>query len=251
MENSSASDHSTHCAGTICGRGLINPTARGMAPNAKIYSYNFSGNIQSEMTTAIPALGLNVSSHSYGSTQTCGLTGSGVAYSATSVATDVNLNNFPYHLHVHSAGNSQSACTGGWSTITSSGKTAKNNILVANITSTEALSTSSSCGPVADGRVKPEISAMGTSVFSTTTPLNAYTTMSGTSMATPGVAGSIALLVQRYKQLNSNQLPLHNPDTHSQKSLLLYISYMHLTTNRHIVSKAIALVEFAHTSHYK
>ncbi|MEY4891729.1 MAG: hypothetical protein RIQ34_341 [Bacteroidota bacterium] len=207
MENSSASDHSTHCAGTICGRGLINPTARGMAPNAKIYSYNFNGNIQSEMTTAIPTLGLNVSSHSYGSTQTCGLTGSGVAYSATSVATDVNLNNFPYHLHVHSAGNSQSACTGGWSTITSSGKTAKNNILVANITSTETLSTSSSCGPVLDGRVKPEISAMGTSVFSTTTPLNAYTTMSGTSMATPGIAGSVALLVQRYKQLNSDQLP--------------------------------------------
>ncbi len=207
MENSSASDHATHCAGTICGRGLINPLARGMAPNAKIFSYNFSGNIPSEMTTAIPTLGLNVSSHSYGSTQTCGLTGSGVAYSTTSQATDINLNNFPYHLHVHSAGNSQSACTGGWSTITSSGKSAKNNILVANITSLEALSTSSSCGPVADGRVKPEISAMGTSVFSTTTPLNAYSSMSGTSMATPGVAGSLALLVQRYKQLNNNQLP--------------------------------------------
>lgn len=207
MENSSALDHSTHCAGTICGRGLINPIARGMAPNAKIYSYNFNGNIQSEMATAIPSLGLNVSSHSYGSTQTCGLTGAGVTYSATSQATDVNLNNFPYHLHVHSAGNSQAACSGGWSTITASGKSAKNNILVANITTLEALSTSSSCGPVQDGRVKPEISALGTNVFSTTTPLNAYTTMTGTSMATPGVAGSVALLVQRFKQLNSNQLP--------------------------------------------
>lgn len=206
VEASGVSTHSTHCSGTILGRGLLNPNARGMAPNASLFSYNFSGNIQVEMAAGIPAFNLVVSSHSYGSTQTCGLNGSGVAYSSTSRATDINLNDFPFHLHCHSAGNSQTACAGGWSTITASGKSAKNNILVANITTAEVLSGSSSCGPVQDGRVKPEISAFGTSVFSTY-PDNTYATISGTSMSTPGVAGSVTLLVQRYKQLNANALP--------------------------------------------
>src|SRR5688572_3606332 len=46
VEASAVSAHSTHCSGTILGRGLINPTARGMAPNAMLYSYIFNGNIQ-------------------------------------------------------------------------------------------------------------------------------------------------------------------------------------------------------------
>ncbi|MFC5272033.1 S8 family serine peptidase [Adhaeribacter terreus] len=210
METSSPASHSTHVAGTIGGRGIINPKARGMAPNAKLYSYNFSGNITSEMFTAIPTLNLNVSSHSYGSSglQSCGITGASVAYSTTSRSTDINLNTFPSHLHVHSAGNSQSACSGGWSTISGSGKTAKNNILVANITTTETMNNSSSFGPVHDGRVKPEISSLGTNVLSTYTPLNTYSTITGTSMATPGVSGSVALLVERYKQLNANVAPI-------------------------------------------
>jgi len=78
---------------------------------------------------------------------------------------------------------------------------------VAALTSTDAMTSFSSFGPVQDGRVKPDISSMGNNVFSTTTPANSYTFMSGTSMATPGVAGSVSLLVQRYRQLNANANP--------------------------------------------
>ncbi|MBL7700838.1 MAG: S8 family serine peptidase [Ferruginibacter sp.] len=205
-----AGSHGTHVSGTIGGRGLINPTARGMAPNATIFSYyGFSGDVQVAMATAIPANTLISSNHSYhdGLGVQCGLGGASASYSLRSRNTDINLNNFPYHLHCHSSGNNQAACSGGWGTITGTGKSAKNNVVVGNITTDEVLSGSSSCGPVHDGRIKPEIVAMGTNVFSTYTPLNTYGTISGTSMSTPGITGTVALLAQRYKQLNSNILP--------------------------------------------
>ncbi|RYE21477.1 MAG: hypothetical protein EOP51_15540 [Sphingobacteriales bacterium] len=212
------SDHATHVAGTMTGKGLVNPLARGMAPNAKLFSWDFNTNIPSEMANEIPARNLLVSNHSYGSTGTpsCSLNDPLGAYSTTSRNTDINLNTNVSHLHVHSAGNSGGLCSGGFMTITGSGKSAKNNLVVSNVNTTEAITGSSSRGPVHDGRIKPEISAMGTNVFSTWIPNNAYSTITGTSMATPGVTGAAALIYQRYQQLNSNA----NPASHLIKNIM-------------------------------
>ena len=213
MSNQSAGapgSHGTHVSGTIGGKGIINPMARGMAPNANIFSYyGFSGDVQVAMASAIPTNTLISSNHSYhdGLGVQCGVTGASAGYSLRARNSDINLNNFAYHLHCHSSGNAQTSCGSGWGTITGTGKAAKNNVVVANITSAEAISGSSSFGPVHDGRVKPELSAMGTNVLSTYTPLNTYGTISGTSMSTPGITGTLALLAQRYKQLNANALP--------------------------------------------
>ena len=206
VDGGAAGSHGSHVSGTIGGRGLINPIAKGMAPNSTIYSYNgFSGDVQAKMAIEIPAKTLISSNHSYhdGLGVQCGVTGASAGYSLRARNTDINLNNFTYHLHCHSSGNAQTSCASGWGTITGTGKAAKNNIVVGNITSTETLSGSSSCGPVHDGRVKPEIVGIGTNVFSTYTPLNTYGTISGTSMSTPGVAGTVALLAQYFKQANS------------------------------------------------
>lgn len=205
VENVASDDHASHVAGTMSGAGLLDPVARGMAPGSSVYSYDYNGAVSTEVANAISTYAIVMTQNSWGYGNAFVNCTNRDPYSSESRSQDLNITGNPHFVHVHSAGNSQSVCSGGWGTTT--GKAAKNTIVVANVTSAEAISSSSSFGPLADGRLKPEISGMGTSVYSTT-PNNTYTGgYSGTSMATPGISGTIAQVYQRYRQLNANANP--------------------------------------------
>ncbi|MGA9769706.1 MAG: S8 family serine peptidase [Blastocatellia bacterium] len=99
-------------------------------------------------------------------------------------------------ITVVAAGNSGSGC----STVSDPpGIYAESFTVGALNTGTDSLASFSSRGPVTvDGsnRMKPDIAAPGTSTRSASrTSASAYTSMSGTSMATPHVAGGIALML--------------------------------------------------------
>lgn len=67
------------------------------------------------------------------------------------------------------------------------------------------ISSFSSWGPTDDGRIKPDIVGVGVSVFSTnSTTNNAYTALSGTSMSSPNVSGSLFLLQELYNKQTNN-----------------------------------------------
>lgn len=66
-----------------------------------------------------------------------------------------------------------------------------------------ARTSTSGWGPSDDGRVKPDLVAAGTAIWSTAaTDDVAYAAYSGSSMATPGVTGSLALLIQHHRAMH-------------------------------------------------
>lgn len=64
----------------------------------------------------------------------------------------------------------------------------------------------SGCGPTDDGRIKPDIVANGTELWSaSSTAIDAYASRSGTSMATASVTGSLADLIEYYRQVHDGE----------------------------------------------
>ena len=204
--------HAAHVAGTVIGSATVqNGQAKGMAYMANGHSYDWN-NDHAEIATAA-ANGLLLSNHSYGWNPNFVDTIDWGKYSESSQAIDQIMFNAPYYQFVSSAGNSRGNFNlekNGYDLIHGHAAS-KNGITVAAVNqvdnytgpSSVVMSSFSSWGPTDDGRIKPDISAKGVDTFSATdNSTTSYSTLSGTSMASPSVNGTLLLLQQHYNQLN-------------------------------------------------
>ncbi len=213
--------HGTHVTGTIMASNA-NVNTKGMAYMAQARTFDWTDD-NSEALSEVQ-LGMLISNHSYGVpiTGSTGVLPSWYIGSYTQDARDWDEIAYasPYYLAVLSAGNEGQSNANpdplafGYDKLTGN-KVSKNNMVVANAqdavvaadgTLTSVLiNASSNQGPTDDNRVKPDITGNGTSVLSTnSTSDSSTTTMSGTSMASPNVAGTLLLLQQHYKNVTNN-----------------------------------------------
>ena len=213
----SISSHATHVSGTMVGSGSqVNGQAKGMAPMAEILAYDFGAD-EPEMTNAA-SQGMILSNHSYGiPADNVPLWYIGY-YDSNARNIDRIVYNAPYYLPIVAAGNDRQSGAnsgdGGYDYLTDKG-VAKNNIVVAATfevleyedASDVFMSSFSSWGPTDDGRIKPDVSAKGVNMYSSTGASNgSYANFSGTSMSAPNVSGSLLLLQQHYNDLNGEYM---------------------------------------------
>ena len=216
--------HSSHVTGTIISSGL-NSTAlsgRGIAYEAFAYISNWTNDIV-EMATLANNNGLLLSNHSYGLAASDASFPEYIfgAYRPDSRNLDEVTFNAPYYQPVIAAGNDRNKAPAinptkdGYDLLTDFA-TAKNAIVVAAVSELNSsgysgpgdviMSSFSSWGPTDDNRIKPDISTKGVNVYSTTNASNniSYGTLSGTSMAAPGVTGTLLLLQQHFLNTTAN-----------------------------------------------
>lgn len=230
-------DHATHVAGTMIAAG-VDPLARGMAPAGELRCYDYLGGDTFRMGREVQDYDLRLSNHTYGHAagwvrgrwygdprihQTIDFKFG--CYDDRSHDWDSLAVLAPHYLIVKAGSNYRGE---GGSTQPPPPGTPENNggalgydclatyAVAKNILTVgasdafhgDSVASFSAWGPSDDGRIKPDILGHGSAVYSSshTAPVNkpdGYSSASGCSMAAASVTGSIALLLQHQRRLDS------------------------------------------------
>lgn len=190
----SPSDHATIMATFIGGAGNSAPTGRGAAAQVRLASSSYA-NLLPDDGAQLSASGVSVQNHSYG------VAAVESYYGLEARAYDQQTRQYPALLHVFSSGNrgtqtspagSRYAAVPGVANLTGQFKQSKNTLSVGATDALGRVAAASSRGPAHDGRLKPELVALGEA---------------GTSDAAALVSGAAVLTQHAYASQHAGALP--------------------------------------------
>lgn len=192
LASATISNHATVISSIIGGAGNSFYNGRGIANGCKFYSSSFS-NLFADDAAVLNTNKVTIQNHSYGTVVQ-------QFYGAEAVSYDLHSWQNKNFVHVFSAGNSgrlaasegKYASLSNYANLTGNFKMAKNIIAVAAIDNAGNIIAESSSGPAYDGRLTPQLTALGPN---------------GTSDAAAVVSGTIAVMQQVYADSNSQALP--------------------------------------------
>ncbi len=185
-------NHATSMATLIGGAGNSFYTGKGLAWNSSFFSSTFA-NLFADSSNLLLQKNITLQNHSYGTIPQA-------FYGAEALSYDKQVWENKNILHIFSSGNrgletpTQGSYSGiaGYANITGNFKQAKNIITVGAVDTGNILAPFSSTGPTYDGRLSPQVVALGPN---------------GTSDAAAIVSGLAAILQQEYKDKNNQAIP--------------------------------------------
>jgi hypothetical protein len=185
-------NHATTVSSLAGGAGNSFYTGKGVAHKCNFLPSSFS-NLFPDSSALLLQKNVSVQNHSYGTVIQS-------FYGAEAMSYDVQTAQNKNLVHLFSSGNSGTAAatTGsyanlnGFANLTGNFKMAKNVVTVAAVDTGINLTPFSSSGPLYDGRIAPQVAALGPN---------------GTSEAAAIVSGTVAVLQQVYKDSNAQAIP--------------------------------------------
>ena len=196
--------HGTHCAGTVAGTGAPTYEHPGMAPQANLVGVKvLDAGGSGSFSVVMAGMQWTVDHRYEFNIRAASMSLGGPGPIEWTSAEEDSVNRYANEMvragisMLIAAGNSAAPGTIG----TPGG--AEDVITVGALNKNTAIAEYSSEGPTEEGRVKPNIAFVGSDVMSTQhNSGDGYVAFSGTSMATPGVAGTVALMLQANPDLS-------------------------------------------------
>ena len=196
--------HGSHCAGTTAGTGAPNYEHVGMAPQANLVGVKvLDAGGSGSFATVMRGMEWTVDNRYQFNIRAASMSLGGPGAIEWTSSEEDSVNRYANEMVRSGIALFIAAGNNGVSAQVGTPGSAEDVITVGALDKNSAIAIYSSQGPTEEGRIKPNVAFVGSSVMSVAFNTgDQYTDMSGTSMATPGAAGVSALMYQANPDLS-------------------------------------------------